>query len=75
MGGKRVILDSTSGSISLQKANSPFPDMYCYSTIHSIRFTNFIANPVLTKLITQFESKSKDSYLNKLSAYYTEDYT
>lgn len=71
MNNTYVLLDSTPNGISLQAANFPFPNMYCYTTSNSIRFTNFIANPVLTRLITQFEEESKELTLNTLSAYYT----
>lgn len=54
-----VFLDSVSGDIYWTSQVDPFPAEYCYITRNSIRFTDYIANPVLTGLIKKFEDDSK----------------
>ena len=66
-----VFLDSTPKGIEIDKTNYPFPNQYYYITRNSIRFTDYIANPVLTGLIDQFEKDSKDNNLLRVDKYYT----
>lgn len=66
-----VFLDSVPEKIWFSKKVEPFPDEYCYVSNHSIRFTDYIANPVLTGLIARFETDSISDRLLDLTKYYT----
>jgi hypothetical protein len=57
----KFYLVSSGTHVYFYEEDLPFTNKYCFMTPHAARFTNYIANPIIDKLIEDFEENAKSA--------------